>query len=77
MKDADTVFDIAKIKSILPHRYPFLLVDKIIEFERRMAVNFLPKVVPVALTDVKQYEKIITLFSAELDECPSCRAVNL
>ena len=33
MKDADTVFDIAKIKSILPHRYPFLLVDKIIEFE--------------------------------------------
>jgi len=27
------VFDINAIKKILPHRYPFLLVDKIIEFE--------------------------------------------
>lgn len=27
-----TVFDINAIKRILPHRYPFLLVDKIIEF---------------------------------------------
>ena len=25
--------DIAKIKEVLPHRYPFLLVDKVIEFE--------------------------------------------
>jgi beta-hydroxyacyl-ACP dehydratase FabZ len=27
------VFDVEKIRSILPHRYPFLLVDKILEFE--------------------------------------------
>jgi UDP-3-O-[3-hydroxymyristoyl] N-acetylglucosamine deacetylase / 3-hydroxyacyl-[acyl-carrier-protein] dehydratase len=27
------IFDINAIKKILPHRYPFLLVDKIIEFE--------------------------------------------
>jgi 3-hydroxyacyl-[acyl-carrier-protein] dehydratase len=26
------VFDIQKIQEILPHRYPFLLVDKIVEF---------------------------------------------
>lgn len=26
------VFDTEKIKEILPHRYPFLLIDKIIEF---------------------------------------------
>jgi len=26
------VFDILKVKGILPHRYPFLLVDKVIEF---------------------------------------------
>jgi 3-hydroxyacyl-[acyl-carrier-protein] dehydratase len=32
MKDPDTVFDIAKVKEVLPHRYPFLLVDKIVEF---------------------------------------------
>ncbi|MCS6885801.1 MAG: 3-hydroxyacyl-ACP dehydratase FabZ [Acidobacteriota bacterium] len=29
----DTVLDIAQIQRLLPHRYPFLLVDKVIEFE--------------------------------------------
>jgi len=29
----EVVFDITAIQKILPHRYPFLLVDKIIEFE--------------------------------------------
>ncbi|GAQ81230.1 3-hydroxyacyl-ACP dehydrase [Klebsormidium nitens] len=28
-----TILDINQIKEILPHRYPFLLVDKIIEYE--------------------------------------------
>jgi len=32
-KEPEAIFDIMKIKEILPHRYPFLLVDKIIEFE--------------------------------------------
>mgnify|MGYP002036660295 CR=1 FL=1 len=32
-KEPEAVFDILKIKEVLPHRYPFLLVDKIIEFE--------------------------------------------
>ncbi len=32
-KIKDVVFDINAIQKILPHRYPFLLVDKIIEFE--------------------------------------------
>ncbi|MDD5438809.1 MAG: 3-hydroxyacyl-ACP dehydratase FabZ [Candidatus Omnitrophica bacterium] len=27
------IYDVNQIKSILPHRYPFLLVDKIIEME--------------------------------------------
>ena len=31
-KDPEVVFDILKVKEVLPHRYPFLLVDKIIEF---------------------------------------------
>ena len=31
--EPDAVFDISRVKEILPHRYPFLLVDKIIEFE--------------------------------------------
>ena len=33
-KIEDIVFDINAIQKILPHRYPFLLVDKIIEFEQ-------------------------------------------
>lgn len=35
MKDVEipTLFDIKKITEILPHRYPFLLVDKIIEMD--------------------------------------------
>jgi UDP-3-O-[3-hydroxymyristoyl] N-acetylglucosamine deacetylase/3-hydroxyacyl-[acyl-carrier-protein] dehydratase len=32
-KTKDVVFDINAIQKILPHRYPFLLVDKIIEFD--------------------------------------------
>lgn len=32
-KDAPKVMAIEKIMSILPHRYPFLLVDKLVEFE--------------------------------------------
>merc|ERR1719231_927299 len=31
--EPEPVFDILKVKDVLPHRYPFLLVDKIIEFE--------------------------------------------
>mmetsp|Transcript_69991 Transcript_69991/g.111042 ORF Transcript_69991/g.111042 Transcript_69991/m.111042 type:complete len:240 (+) Transcript_69991:44-763(+) len=30
--EPEAVFDINKVKELLPHRYPFLLVDKVIEF---------------------------------------------
>ncbi len=33
MSEKKVIFDIDEIKKILPHRYPFLLVDKVIEFE--------------------------------------------
>src|SRR5438128_11670032 len=29
----ETVLDITQIQAILPHRYPFLLVDRIVEYE--------------------------------------------
>lgn len=32
-KGSDVIFDINAIKKMLPHRYPFLLVDKIVELE--------------------------------------------
>lgn len=33
MQDEKKIIDIAEIKKIIPHRYPFLLVDKIVEFK--------------------------------------------
>lgn len=33
LHSSDNLFDIKKIRKILPHRYPFLLVDKIIEID--------------------------------------------
>src|SRR5215204_7814982 len=30
----ETILDITQILSLLPHRYPFLLVDKIVEYEQ-------------------------------------------
>ena len=32
---AKTTLDILEIMAILPHRYPFLLIDRVIEMERR------------------------------------------
>ena len=33
MAEPETVMDIVEVQSILPHRYPFLLVDRVVEFE--------------------------------------------
>ncbi len=33
MAGVDTVIDAVEVQSILPHRYPFLLVDRVVEFE--------------------------------------------
>ena len=33
MKESEVIFDVQQIMKFLPHRYPFLLVDRIVEFE--------------------------------------------
>ena len=33
MVESNTVMDAIEVQSILPHRYPFLLVDRVVEFE--------------------------------------------
>lgn len=38
MSDNDPVYDSVAIQQILPHRYPFLYVDKIIELEPRVRI---------------------------------------
>lgn len=35
---AKTTMDIIEIMSILPHRYPFLLIDRVIEMERKVRI---------------------------------------
>ena len=35
MKDMQKIIDIEEIKKILPHRYPFLLIDRVIEVKTR------------------------------------------
>src|ERR1700684_2628325 len=35
---AKTTMDIVEIMSILPHRYPFLLIDRVIELERKQRI---------------------------------------
>ncbi len=39
LPNAEPVLDINKIKSLLPHRYPFLMVDKIIEIGQKHIVG--------------------------------------
>jgi 3-hydroxyacyl-[acyl-carrier-protein] dehydratase len=34
LKDARTALSVTEIQAILPHRYPFLLIDRVIEIER-------------------------------------------
>jgi 3-hydroxyacyl-[acyl-carrier-protein] dehydratase len=35
---AKTTMDILEIMSILPHRYPFLLIDRVVEIERKQRI---------------------------------------
>jgi len=37
--DAEPVMDILKIRELLPHRYPFLMVDKVIEIKENYIVG--------------------------------------
>ncbi|HLH07291.1 MAG TPA: 3-hydroxyacyl-ACP dehydratase FabZ [Terriglobales bacterium] len=41
---ATTVLDIVEIQKILPHRYPFLLIDRVIEIQRKQRIVALKNV---------------------------------
>jgi 3-hydroxyacyl-[acyl-carrier-protein] dehydratase len=41
---AKTTMDIVEIMSILPHRYPFLLIDRVVEMERKTRIVALKNV---------------------------------
>lgn len=44
MQDATTIIDIEKIKTILPHRYPFLLIDRVLELENGQYIKALKNI---------------------------------
>ena len=65
-----TVLDINEIKKILPHRYPFLLIDRVIELSRRERI--------VALKNVTVNEPFFTGHFPELPIMPGvliCEAI--
>ena len=37
-EDSKTTLDILEIMAILPHRYPFLLIDRVVEMERKQRI---------------------------------------
>ncbi len=44
MSNPANAMDIVEIMSILPHRYPFLLIDRIVEMERKTRIVALKNV---------------------------------
>jgi 3-hydroxyacyl-[acyl-carrier-protein] dehydratase len=44
MTEPKTTMDIHEIMSILPHRYPFLLIDRVVELERKTRIVALKNV---------------------------------
>jgi len=44
MQEASPIIDVEKIKTILPHRYPFLLVDRVLEVEDGKRIKTLKNV---------------------------------
>lgn len=44
MQDASSIIDVEKIKTILPHRYPFLLVDCVLKVEEGKRIKTLKNV---------------------------------
>ena len=44
MKTETSIIDVEKIKKILPHRYPFLLVDRVLELEEGKRIRTLKNV---------------------------------
>jgi len=44
MQDASKIIDVEKIKTILPHRYPFLMIDRVLEVENGQYIKALKNV---------------------------------
>ena len=61
MARSKTGFDIHEILKILPHRYPFLLIDRVLELKRKERI--------VAIKNVTINEPF---FNGHFPDCPSC-----
>ncbi len=60
----DESIDIIKILSLLPHRYPFILVDKVLDFK---PFDYL-----VGIKNVTMNEPFFTAIFQAIQLCPEC-----
>ena len=60
----ETILDAEGIKKLLPHRYPFLLVDRIIELTPRERI--------VGIKQVSINEAFLQAISPVLRSCQGC-----
>jgi 3-hydroxyacyl-[acyl-carrier-protein] dehydratase len=44
MQDASDIIDVEKIKTLLPHRYPFLLIDRVLEVKKGQSIKALKNI---------------------------------
>lgn len=64
MTSESQTLDIGQIMEFLPHRYPFLLIDRVIELERAKRI--------VAIKNVTINEPFSTDISPAIRSCPAC-----
>lgn len=49
LPDLKKVLDVKDVIKILPHRYPFLLVDRILEIDLEKSLHVVPKAIKFGL----------------------------
>lgn len=63
-KDIETIFTVEDIAATLPHRYPFALVDKVIEYEAgKVSFVFIPGL-SCARQSCKSHSTLLSLLCA-------------
>jgi len=68
-KGVDTVFSLEDIAKILPHRYPFALVDKVIEYEAGKVCDTSSKLNVVVAIDWMLFLLIVFLCGTACCRC--------
>ncbi|MFZ8138861.1 hypothetical protein ACO1JD_00870, partial [Staphylococcus aureus] len=57
----ETIFDYNQIKQIIPHRQPFLLIDKVVEYEGALDSAYYHADASIKLTDGKEVKSLLQM----------------